>query len=64
MKPEGASEDSKRTTVNVNNGQSNRTEIMKTSVQVIRISQNKEKLMLNQENMTRLGHMVWSEKSQ
>ena len=62
-KPEGASEVSEKMTVTGNPGQSNKTEMTRTSENVMEISQYNKRLMQKQ-NMTKLGHEVWSEKSQ
>ena len=62
-KPEGASEVSEKTTVTGNPGQSNKTEMTRTSENVMEISQYNKRLMQKQ-NISKLGHEVWSEKSQ
>ena len=58
------SEDSKKTTVIGIDGQSNKTEMTRTSGNVMGISQYNKNLMQKRRNMMTLWHMVWCERSQ
>ena len=58
------SEDSKKTTASGNKVMINRMDMTWTSGKVLGISQYHKRLMKNQQNMTKLHHEIWCEKSQ
>ena len=60
----GVSEDSKKTTASGNKVMVNRMEMMQTKGKVLGISQQHKVLMKNQQNMTKLRHETWCEKTQ
>ena len=58
------SEDPKKTTASGNKVMVNRMEMTQTKGKVLGISQNHERLKMNQQNMTKLCHETWCEKTQ
>ena len=58
------SEDSKKTSASGNKVEIHRMEMTQTSGKVLGISQEHKRLMKNQQNMTKLHHETWCEKSQ